>query len=452
MIQIQLYNTATRKKEIFKPLDANRVTLYACGPTVYNYIHVGNARMLAVFDTLYRTLKQVYPRVVYARNITDIDDKIMQQADKENTTWHDVAQRYTAALLSDCDALNMLTPDHQPKATEFLAEMVAMIQDLINNGHAYEAQGHVLFDVPSYPAYGALSGRNRDEQIAGARVDVAPYKKDPADFVLWKPSTPNQPGWPSPWGRGRPGWHIECSAMATKLLGKDFDIHGGGQDLTFPHHENEIAQSCCANPQHGFARVWMHNGFLTVNAEKMSKSLGNFWTMHDARQQFDAEVVRYLLLSGHYRQPLDFSFEALEEAKKNLDKFYKVLAQFDDLPKVQAAPEVLEALADDLNTPKAYAVLHGLVNEFNKTPTPQLAVELAAQLKASAQLLGLLYRSPSIWLKGDVDEALVANLIAQRNTARSTKDFAKADALRGQLADMGVAIDDTATGTSWRKM
>lgn len=447
-MQLQLFNTATRQKEVFKPLDASRVTMYACGPTVYNYIHVGNARMLSVFDTLYRTLKAFYPNVVYARNITDIDDKIMQQADKENTTWDDVAQRYTTALLDDCAALNMLEPDHHPKATEFLPEMIEMIQGLIDNGHAYEAEGHVLFDVPSYPQYGALSGRNRDEQIAGARVDVAPYKKDPADFVLWKPSTADQPGWPSPWGMGRPGWHIECSAMATKLLGKDFDIHGGGQDLTFPHHENEIAQSCCANKNHGFARVWMHNGFLTVNAEKMSKSLGNFWTMHDVRQQFDAEVVRYLLLSGHYRQPLDFSFDALEDAKKSLDKFYKVLAQFDSLPQAAVLPEVLEALADDLNTPKAYAALHGLVNAFNKAPT----AELAAQLKASAQVLGLLYRCPQTWLKGDVDEALVEDLIAQRNAARAAKDFAKADALRAQLTDIGVVIDDNAAGTTWRKI
>ena len=451
---IQLYNTLTRQKEAFQPIDPARVTLYACGPTVYNYIHVGNARMIAVFDTLYRLLRHTYgaEQVVYARNITDVDDKIINAAIEENVAIDVITDKYTNGLFEDVKGINTLLPDHQPRATAYIPQMIAMIQQLIDNGHAYAAEGHVLFDVPSYPAYGKLSGRSRDEQIAGARVEVAPYKRDPADFVLWKPSTDDQPGWDSPWGKGRPGWHIECSAMSTDILGKEFDIHGGGLDLTFPHHENEIAQSCCANKDHGFARIWMHNGFINVNNEKMSKSLHNFHFLRDVLKQFDGDVIRYVLMMGQYRQPLEFNFDLLHDAKKTLDRMYRALERAPEQAATQPSPEFVVALSDDLNTPQAYAELHRLVGEIHKADDAAVS-DLIGQLKAGAELVGLLTKNPSDWFRGEVgdDAAEIDALIAARLDARKAKDFAKADEIRNQLTAMGIILDDGPTGTTWRK-
>lgn len=451
---IHLYNTLSRKKEKFEPIDPKRVTMYACGPTVYNYIHVGNARMIAVFDTLYRVLRHVYgaEHVVYARNITDVDDKIIAAAASENILIGEITSKYTKALLEDIQAINTLVPDHQPLATRYIPQMIAMIDQLIANGHAYEAEGHVLFHVPSYPAYGRLSGRSRDEQIAGARVEVAPYKRDPADFVLWKPSAEDQPGWESPWGYGRPGWHIECSAMATDILGKEFDIHGGGLDLTFPHHENEIAQSCCAHKDHGFARVWMHNGFINVDNEKMSKSLGNFHFLRDMLQRFPGEAVRYVLMASHYRQPSEFSIELLHEAKKILDRMYRALERAPDQPATQPTTAFIEAMTDDLNTPQAYAELHRLVGEINKAGDAE-AKTLIGQLKASAELVGFLMKNPVDWFRGEAGEEAteIEALIAARLAARQSRDFAQADKIRDQLTAMGIVLDDGPNGTTWRR-
>ncbi len=445
---LYLYNTLTRAKEPFKPLLPERVTMYACGMTVYNYIHVGNARMSVVFDTLYRLLKQRYPHVVFAQNITDIDDKIIAKAAEEGVPTSVITQRYTDALLEDMKGLHVLTPDFQPKATDYIPEMIAMIENLISNGHAYAAEGHVLFDVPSYPEYGALSRRDRDEQIAGARVDVAPYKKDAADFVLWKPSTDDQPGWDSPWGFGRPGWHIECSAMSTEILGHSFDIHGGGQDLMFPHHENEIAQSCCAYKNATFARVWMHNGFINVNNEKMSKSLGNFHFLRDVLREFPGEAVRYVLMSAHYRQPLEFNMDLLTDAKKTLDRFYRAIEKYPAQAATKPSQAFLDAMCDDLNTPQAYAELHRLVGEINKTGD----ADLVGQLKASAHMLGLLQADPQEWFQGGAnDNSDIEKLVAARLDARKNKDFAEADRIRDELTAKGIVLDDSQGATSWRR-
>jgi cysteinyl-tRNA synthetase len=453
---LSFYNTRTRQKEAFTPADPKRVTLYACGPTVYNYIHIGNARMIAVFDTLFRLLRHTYgaDHVVYARNITDVDDKIIQAAAKENVSIDTITQKYTQVLLDDVAGIHTLEPTVQPRATAYIPHMIAMIESLIANGHAYAADGHVLFSVPSYDDYGKLSRHSRDELIAGARVDVAPYKKDPADFVLWKPSSDDVPGWDSPWGFGRPGWHIECSAMATDILGKDFDIHAGGQDLIFPHHENEIAQSCCAHKDHGFARVWMHNGFLNINEEKMSKSLGNFFTVHDLLKEHTGEAIRYVLLSAYYRQPLEFNLDLLGEAKQILDRWYRALEKAPDAVATQPHADVVAALSDDLNSPKAYAVMHDLVQQINKASDAQQIASLVGTLKASADFFGLLQQTPQSWFQsGDEDDhAAIEALIAERNAARAAKDFATSDRIRNQLQEQGIVLDDTANGTTWRRV
>ncbi|MDP2122808.1 MAG: cysteine--tRNA ligase, partial [Parvibaculum sp.] len=358
--KLSLYNTLTRKKEIFEPADPNRVTMYVCGPTVYNHAHIGNARPAVVFDVLARLLRRLYPHVVYARNITDIEDKIIAAAKEQGVEISVVTEKYAQIYRDDMGVLGVLAPDIEPKATESVAEMISMMERLIASGNAYAAEGHVLFNVPSFAGYGKLSGRERDDMIAGARVEVAPYKKDPADFVLWKPSAPDQPGWDSPWGRGRPGWHIECSAMIEKHLGQTIDIHGGGIDLQFPHHENELAQSTCT---HGvpLARFWLHNGFVNMGAEKMSKSLGNVLLVHDLISHAPGEAIRLALLNGHYRQPLDWTEEGLGQAKRMLDRLYgalKGLADVKSEPTNDAAPdEFMAALTDDLNTPRALAVL-----------------------------------------------------------------------------------------------
>lgn len=453
MTQLRLYNSLTRKKEAFTPLDPAHVRLYACGPTVYNYAHIGNARMAVVFDLLSDLLRRLYPRVTYASNITDVDDKIIDAAKETGEAIDTLTRRYENIYNIDMAALGVKAPDVQPRATEHIPEMIGLIETLIEKNHAYAKDGHVLFNVPSFPAYGGLSGRSRDEQVAGARVEVAPYKKDPADFVLWKPSTKDQPGWDSPWGFGRPGWHIECSAMAEKHLGLPFDIHGGGADLKFPHHENEIAQSCCAHGAEddlsAFAKVWVHNGFVTVRGEKMSKSLGNFLLVHDLIDDFPGEALRLTLLSAHYRQPLDFSKDKVAEYKRLLDRFYHRLEQMKDLPQQQTEPphRILDALCDDLNTPQALAELNGLLKDEN-------SVLLKSQLLAAGPLLGILQQSPAAWLGYGATgpESEMKSLLQQRQQARKEKNFKRADEIRDALAARGYTVEDTAEGPKLRKM
>lgn len=459
MTKLNLYNTLTRQKESFTPLDAAHVRMYVCGPTVYDFAHIGNARPVVVFDTLYRLLKGIYPKVTYARNITDVDDKIMDKAKQSGAAIETITNQTTIAFHEDMAALNALPPDIEPRATQHIAEMIAITVTLIEKGNAYVAEGNVLFNVPSMPNYGSLSRRSRDEQIAGARVDVAPYKRDPADFVLWKPSSSDQPGWESPWGRGRPGWHIECSAMAKKHLGVTFDIHGGGLDLVFPHHENEIAQSCCAHDGAPLAKVWMHNGFLSVDGEKMSKSLGNFFTVRELLAEAPGEALRLALLSAHYRQPLDFSKAALRTAKATLDKWYAVLRNVTALQnKVPVSTTMTAALADDLNTPQAIAHLHELVSEINRTNSPDAQTKLKQQLLADGQALGLLYQNAEDWFKwqpanakASLQDGEIDTLLAARLLARKSRNFAEADRIRDELTAAGIILEDTAEGTSWRR-
>ena len=443
MTDITLHNTLTRKKEKFTPIDPNHVRMYVCGPTVYNYAHIGNARPPVVFDTLRRILEHKYPKVTHVANITDIDDKIIDAAKKTGVPISDITKKYTKIYNDDMAAVGVRVPHIQPLATDHVDGMISMIQTLIDKNNAYEKDGHVLFNVPSYPNYGLLSGRNRDEQIAGARVEIAPYKQDPADFVLWKPSTDEQPGWDSPWGYGRPGWHIECSVMARDFLGDVFDIHGGGLDLTFPHHENEMAQSCCASGQSDFAKYWVHNGFVTVEGEKMSKSIGNVLTVHDMiNDGVLGEAMRLNLLSTHYRQPMNWTQSGLEQSLKTLDKWYDAMDGEDP-----ASDEFITALYDDINTPLAISILHDLAK--NKPST----------LKQSAKLLGLLSHTPAEWRalrqkitarKGGIDESNIETLIAQRNQARLDKDFNRSDAIRDQLTDMGIVLKDNPDGsTTW---
>ena len=451
-------NTMSRKKEKFEPLDPNNVRMYVCGPTVYDRAHIGNARPIIVFDTLYRLLKQLYPKVTYVRNITDVDDKIIKRSQESGEPINVITEKTSQFFHDDIAELNALPPDVEPRATRHIPEMIALVQKLIDNGYAYETEGHVLFSVAKMKNYGRLSGRSMDEMIAGARVEVAPYKRDAADFILWKPSDDSQPGWDSPWGRGRPGWHLECSAMSSKYLGETFDIHGGGQDLIFPHHENEIAQSCCAFGHDFYAKYWMHNGHLMVNGEKMSKSLGNFFTIREILDQVPGEAFRLYTLGTHYHQPLNWMPEGLKQAKQTMDRFYTALRATPDvdLSDVQPSAEVVEALSDDLNTPKAIAVLHGIVTEMNKSP--EKAAELKKTLIASGHLLGLLYQDPEEWFRRSsskqeegLSESEIEALIQKRADARKAKDFATADAVRKELADKGVIIEDTPTGTQWKR-
>ena len=444
MSALYVHNTLSRKKEIFTPLDAENIRIYACGPTVYDRIHVGNARPLVVFDLLVRVLRRLYPRVTYARNITDVDDKINARAYEEGITIRDLTARTIDTFHSDCEALGVLAPDFEPRATDHIDEMIAMIVRLIDRGHAYEAEGHVLFHVSSMESYGRLSRRSRDELIAGARVEVAPFKKNAADFVLWKPSAEDQPGWDSPWGRGRPGWHIECSAMSSAYLGESFDIHAGGLDLIFPHHENEIAQSCCAHDTDVMANVWMHNGYVTVDGEKMSKSLGNFTTVADVLARFPGEAARYALMTAQYRAPLDFSMAGVAEAKASLDTLYRSAG---DVGAGLVDDEVMAALADDLNTPLALARLHELARMANKGDT-----SAAGALKASAQMMGLLASDPDIWFRGnDADETEIQAAISARAEAKTARNFAEADRIRDELASQGILLEDTPDGTIWRR-
>jgi len=441
--KLVVYNTLTRDKEVFAPLDASHVRLYVCGPTVYDYVHIGNARPVVAFDVLYRLLKRRYPRVTYVRNITDIDDKIMIRAGESGETIEALTRRTGEAYQSDMRRLGALPPDVEPRATEYVGQMISMIETLISRGHAYAAEGHVLFSVPSMSDYGRLSRRSRDELIAGARVDVAPYKKDPADFVLWKPSADNQVGWPSPWSRGRPGWHIECSAMSAAHLGETFDIHAGGIDLIFPHHENEIAQSRSAFGHAIMAKYWMHNGFLNISGEKMSKSLGNFLTVHELLDQYPGEAIRLLLLSAHYRQPLDFSPDGLQQAKATLDRWYGLMRGKNVTAAATVPKSVEDALSDDLNTPLAISAIHQLDD--------------LAELKAGAGAIGLLQQDAEAWFRwtpagaSGPNDAEIEVAIAARQAARKAKDFKESDRIRDDLKAKGVILEDGSKGTTWKR-
>ncbi len=460
-MDLTIYNSLTREKQRFEPIDESNVRLYVCGPTVYDFAHIGNARPVVVFDTLFRVLRDLYgaDAVTYVRNITDVDDKINARAQESGEDIRTITERTVAAYHEDMDALGALRPTVEPRATEHIAQMIAMNETLIERGHAYVAEGHVLFSVSSDPTYGQLSGRSMDEMIAGARVEVAPYKKDPADFVLWKPSTPDLPGWDSPWGRGRPGWHIECSAMGAAHLGEVFDIHGGGIDLIFPHHENEIAQSACAHDGQPHARYWMHNGFLMVEGEKMSKSLGNFFTVRDLLADWPGEVLRYTMLSTHYRQPIDWTKAGMQQARESLDRLYRTLKAFEDIETDEAdIPEsVLVPLLDDLNTPLALAALHELATKANKSKNDPTRGKYKAMLLAGGRMLGLFGSDPDDWLKrrdaaaDGPTEAEIEQLIADRIAARQDKNFAEADRIRGTLAEQGIILEDGPQGTTWRR-
>jgi cysteinyl-tRNA synthetase len=441
---LTLHNSLSRRPEPLVPIDPAHVRMYACGPTVYDRAHIGNGRPEVVNDVLVRLLRHLYPCVTYVRNITDVDDKINAKAAASGQTIAAVTERTLADFHADMAALGVIPPDVEPRATGHIADMITLIERLIDGGHAYAAEGHVLFAVGSYADYGHLSGRSRDELLAGARVDVAPYKRDPGDFVLWKPSlSEDLPGWDSPWGRGRPGWHIECSAMAWRYLGDSFDIHAGGADLLFPHHENERAQSCCAFPGSHFATIWIHNGMLRVEGQKMSKSLGNFTTVHDVLGRAPGEAVRLLLLRTHYRAPLDFTAAALDESRRELDRFYRALgagAEPGDCP-----AEIVDALCDDINTPLALSHLHRFADMAMAGDA-----EAARALRAGGAMLGLLGADPAAWFRQGVDAAAVEAAIAERLAARKARDFARADAIRARLAEQGVVLEDNAGGTTWR--
>ena len=455
---MKIFNSYTGKKEDFIPLDPNHIKIYACGPTVYNYAHIGNARMAVVFDTLVRVLRHTYPKVTYVSNITDIEDKIIDAAKELDVPIEHITQKYTDIYNKDMLKLLVKSPDIQPKATEYIPEMIELIEDLISKDHAYEKDGHVLFHVPSYENYGKLSKRNRDEQIAGSRVEIAPFKRDPADFVLWKPSSDAQPGWNSPWGFGRPGWHTECSAMSEKTLGLPFDIHGGGRDLTFPHHENEIAQSCCSsaniNDPKSYVNYWMHNGFVTVHGEKMSKSLGNISLVKDLTKNNHGEVIRLSLLSSHYRQALDWNNNVVHQAKKLLDKLYKILADIEDIQASKindSSLEFISPLLDDLNTPGLLANLNKMIKDFRSISDEGLP-EFKSKLLLATNLMGICQENYLDWFSHNdknLDTHKVAKLISERLDAKKEKDFEKADKIRQKLVDMGVEIKDTESGTDW---
>ena len=455
---IRLYNTLSGEKETFQPLTPERVTMYVCGPTVYNLAHIGNARPVVVFDTLYRLLQTAFDEVVYARNITDIDDKIIAVAREGGRTIEAVTDEFTAKYREDMAELNALPPSMEPHATRNIGPMISLVEALIAKGHAYESQGHVLFAVESMDDYGRLSKRNLEDMLAGARVEVADYKRHPGDFVLWKPSTDDDPGWDSPWGRGRPGWHLECSAMIREHLGPTIDIHGGGRDLIFPHHENEIAQSRCAHGDE-FVRYWMHNAFLDIDGEKMSKSLGNVRTVRDLLKRYRGEVLRFALLSAHYRSPLNFSAELLEQAEATLGSLYSTLRDVED---VEVEMDVVldeepfyAALCDDLNTPVAIAEIHALAHRMHKADEAEKPA-LKARMLAAGNLLGILAADPSGWMQGGVDAVGISGeqveaLIEERTQAKLDKDYARADEIREELSAQGIVLEDSRDGTKWRR-
>jgi len=460
MKSLTLYDTMARRKRAFEPIDQDRVTMYVCGPTVYSYAHIGNARPPVVFDVLRRVLGYLYgaKSVVLAANITDIDDKIMAAARESGEGIEAVATKFARIYREDLDALGIVPPTLEPKATDHIQPMIAMMQRLVDGGHAYAAEGHVLFSVKSYEAYGALSKRSLDDMIAGARVEVAPYKKDPCDFVLWKPSADDEPGWDSPWGRGRPGWHLECSAMCETHLGETIDIHGGGIDLVFPHHENEIAQSTCAHGGKSMANYWLHNGFLNMGSDKMSKSLGNVALIHDLLKSWPGEVLRCALLTAHYRAPLTWNSDLLAKTRRSLDRIYGVLRRLGHLEAVPSdVPEAfLDALLDDINTPKAMSELFALAGEANKAETPQEKAEAKGRLLAAGALMGLGQADPDAWFgltDIDVEErAAIDALILKRQEAREAKDWALADEVRDELNARQIQVDDGPEGSTWRKM
>jgi len=456
--ELQLYNTLARRKEPFVPSDPSRVTLYVCGPTVYNYAHIGNARPAVVFDILSRVLRERFEMLVYARNFTDVDDKINAAAMAAGAPISAITERYIEAYHQDMQALGVLAPDLEPRVTEHVPEIIELIEALIERGHAYEAEGHVLFHVASFADYGRLSGRRPEDMLAGARVEIAPYKRDPLDFVLWKPSNAEQPGWESPWGRGRPGWHVECSAMIGKHLGRTIDIHGGGQDLIFPHHENEVAQGTCAHDGELYCRTWVHNSFVTVDGQKMSKSLGNVLLVRDLLEQAPGEAIRLALLSTHYRQPLDWNEQRLDAARRTLSRFYRSLAQVAQPVSAAVDEQVLAALSNDLNVSAALARLHELAVQLDASVGAVEQCQRAGLLKGSAALLGLLQQEPARLLTelegrqapAGVDSDWVEALLAQRDAARKRLDFATADALRERLASAGVELEDAAGKTRWQ--
>ena len=450
----QLFNTLSGNKERLEAIDPKHLKIYACGPTVYNYAHIGNARMAVVFDTLVRTLRVIYPKVTYVSNITDIDDKIIEAAKEQNVEITSITEKYTKIYNDDMLKLNVLAPDIQPKATEYIPEMIELIVELIEKDFAYEKEGHVLFHVPTYQNYGKLSKRNRDEQIAGSRVEVAPFKKDPADFVLWKPSTNEQPGWESPWGIGRPGWHTECSAMSKKTLGLPFDIHGGGRDLIFPHHENEIAQSCCTSASidepDSYAKYWMHNGFVTINGEKMAKSLGNIILVKDLAENYHGEVIRLALLSSHYRQGLDWNEKVIHQANKLINKLYEIKDDLDDVTisdKNENNLDAISILMDDLNTPGLITELNNIVKEYNSSDSDKEKIK--SRLGLISSVLGILedetFNEISEEFKNKIND-----MVLKRSKAKNNKDFKTADAIRDQLIELGVEINDSSDGTEWK--
>ena len=450
----QLFNTLSGNKERLEAIDPKHLKIYACGPTVYNYAHIGNARMAVVFDTLVRTLRVIYPKVTYVSNITDIDDKIIEAAKEQNVEITSITEKYTKIYNDDMLKLNVLAPDIQPKATEYIPEMIELIVELIEKDFAYEKEGHVLFHVPTYQNYGKLSKRNRDEQIAGSRVEVAPFKKDPADFVLWKPSTNEQPGWESPWGIGRPGWHTECSAMSKKTLGLPFDIHGGGRDLIFPHHENEIAQSCCTSASidepDSYAKYWMHNGFVTINGEKMAKSLGNIILVKDLAENYHGEVIRLALLSSHYRQGLDWNEKVIHQANKLINKLYEIKDDLDNLTisdKNENNLDAISILMDDLNTPGLITELNNIVKEYNSSNSKKQNIK--SRLSLISSVLGILedetFNEISEEFKNKINE-----MVLKRSKAKNNKDFETADAIRDKLLELGVEINDSSDGTEWK--
>ncbi len=460
MVEIYLHNTLKRRKEKFVPFDCSNVRMYVCGPTVYDRAHLGNAKTPVTFDVLFRLLRHVYgaEHVTYVSNITDVDDKILNKHKETGKSICEITEQTYQWYIDDMDKLNVMAPDYRPRATEYIDEMIELVRLLLANGHAYEASGHVLFSVDSMPGYGYLSGRSMKEMLAGARIEIADYKKNPADFILWKPSEAGQPGWNSPWGYGRPGWHLECSAMSSKLLGDSFDIHGGGSDLIFPHHENECAQSLCAHPHSKFAQYWVHSGMLMVDGVKMSKSLGNFYTIDQVLEKAPAEALRLLFLTTHYHQPFNFTFEGLAQAKATLDKFYNALLRVKDVPAAEEAADerVVAALADDLNTPLALTYLHEITNALNKAETENEQARLKGRLLAAAGLLGLLWQNPESWFKsgianGGLDAASIEAKIAERVAAKKNKDYALADKIRNELKEQGIILEDTPSGTTWKK-
>ncbi len=456
-MELTLYNSLSRQIETFAPSVPDQVTMYLCGPTVYNYVHIGNARGPVVFDVLARLLRRRYSKLVYARNITDVDDKINAAAKASGTPISAITDRYTAAYRAEMAALGIVPPDIEPHATAHIPHIITMIETLIAGGHAYAAENHVLFSVASFANYGELSRRSTDEMLAGARVEVAPYKRNAGDFVLWKPSTPDLPGWDSPWGRGRPGWHIECSAMAQAHLGETIDIHAGGIDLQFPHHENEIAQSTCAHGGKVFARFWLHNGMLNFGGAKMSKSIGNIEKVHDLLAKHPAQVLRYALLSAHYRQPLDWSPALLEQSINTLNRLYGTLRQLEDIDATASIPESIEAaLCDDLNTPIALAELAQIAAQARKAQSINDKKTLKSQLLGAGLALGLLQQPVSDWYgtavsENDVDARRIESLLEERVTAKKNKNYARADVIRDQLQAEGIVIEDTSQGTRWSR-